>query len=580
MPVPVHGPVSSELPGVEVELVAESASDPELLLHRVLSRDQNRNSADVLVRIPTAKSTYSTDHPYPSGIVLSIPEKEADERTVSASARKEKDSFDHGGDSEDGSQCTTEAREPPILLDFAPDDPTDPRNFSPVRKMAIVVILIISLLNATFASSLTSGCSTEIREQFNVASIMTSLLVSLYMVGYVIGPLFWAPLSEHVGRKYIILSSFSCYFVFSIACAVAPNIGSLIVFRFLQGLCATCPIAVSGGVFADIYSDPIKRGRAVALFCGATIMGALAGPFISGYIATSYLGWRWVFWINSIFAGVTLVFLLIILPETFRPVILVRRAAVLRKSGENVVAAYELEDKTLRAVVLHVLLRPINMLFQEVIVAAVCVYVGFAYGLLYMFFMAYPIIFQEYRGMSPGKGGLMILPIGIGAILVTICHYRYDIWVQRQRTAGKVISLEHDRLFVTSIASFVMPIGIYWLAWTSYKSVPFGVTMLGGIFFGFGFCSLFIGFMNYVTDCYKIYAASGHGIMSVTRSLIAASFPLFAPAMYHRMGIHWATTLWALLATCLAPISYLFYRYGHLLRARSKWATALAKQNL
>ncbi|KAK9362980.1 major facilitator superfamily domain-containing protein [Lipomyces starkeyi] len=309
-------------------------------------------------------------------------------------------------------------------------------------------------------------------------------------------------MSEHVGRKYILLS-------------------------FLEGLSATCPIAVSGGVFADIYSDPIKRGRAVALFCGSTIMGSLSGPFIAGYVSTSYLGWRWVFWLTAIFSGVTLVCTSLVLPETFRPILMMRRAQKLRKEGHNVVAAYELEDKDLK------------MLFKEIIVATICLYVGFTYGLLYMFFQAYPVIFQQERGMSPGKGSLMLLP-----------------------------------------STLVLPIGLFWLAWTSYNRIPFAITMIGGVFFGLGFTSLFIGFLNYATDCYKIYAASAHGIMSVTRSIIATCLPLFATAMYDRLGVHWATTLWAFISLAMAPIPILFFKYGHILRQRSAFTSSLATQNV
>ncbi|KAK9347973.1 major facilitator superfamily domain-containing protein [Lipomyces starkeyi] len=549
MPVAVHDPVTDEIPGIEVELVAESAVDPELLLHRYISREK-----DFLVKFPTPQRVYTVASKGPPSVFEKSPL----------------------------AGCLSCAENnAPILIDFAPDDPTDPRNFSNQRKYVITVVLIALLLNSTFASSVTSGASKAIRTHFGSSTIVTTLLISLFLVGFVIGPLFWAPMSEHVGRKYILLSSFTLYFIFSIACALAPSIGSLIAFRFLQGLSATCPIAVSGGVFADIYSDPIKRGRAVALFCGSTIMGSLSGPFIAGYVSTSYLGWRWVFWLTAIFSGVTLVCTSLVLPETFRPILMMRRAQKLRKEGHNVVAAYELEDKDLKGVVLHVLMRPLKMLFKEIIVASICLYVGFTYGLLYMFFQAYPVIFQQERGMSPGKGSLMLLPIGLGAALTTVAHYMYDIRIQRLKAMpGKVISMELERLPVTIVTAWFLPIGLFWLAWTSYNRIPFAITMIGGVFFGLGFTSLFIGFLNYATDCYKIYAASAHGIMSVTRSIIAACLPLFAPAMYDRLGVHWATTLWAFISLAMAPIPILFFKYGHILRERSAFTSSLATQNL
>ncbi|KAK7203909.1 major facilitator superfamily domain-containing protein [Myxozyma melibiosi] len=555
--VAVHDPIGDELQSkVEIELVAGSSTDPELLLHRYISRDGER-----LVKVPTHHSQRS------ARVVSKVDEKD----THSLS---EKDSASSSG------RANADEENAPTLIDFEEGDPEDPRNLSPFRKNLITVTIILSLLNSTFASSITSGLSRAIREQWGVASIMTGLLVSLYMVGYVLGPLCYAPMSEHIGRRPVLVAAFTFYFIFSVACPVAPNIGSLLAFRFLQGLFATCPIAVSGGVFADIYADPIKRGRAVALFCGSTIMGALSAPFISGFIAASHMGWRFAFWVNAIFAGCVLAILVFSVPETFRPVLLQKRAKKLRSQGQNVVSAYELEDKDFKSFVVHVLLRPVIMLYKEPIVAAICVYIGMMYGLLYMFFLAYPIIFQELRGLSPGKGGLMLLPIGLGAICVTIAHYLYDIHIQKLRKNKVQVTLEQDRLFITMFSGWFIPVGLFWLAWTSYPSVPDEVVMLGGIFFGVGFTSLFIGFLNYVTDCYKIYAASAHGIMSVTRSLIAASFPLFAPAMYHHMGVHWATSLWAFVALFLAPVTVVFYKFGPEIRAHSEFASALLAQDL
>lgn len=64
--------------------------------------------------------------------------------------------------------------------------------------------------------------------------------------GYMVGPLVWGPLSERYGRKKILAISFVPYTLFQMACALAPNIGSLIVFRFLGGISASSPLSISG----------------------------------------------------------------------------------------------------------------------------------------------------------------------------------------------------------------------------------------------------------------------------------------------------------------------------------------------
>ena len=61
-------------------------------------------------------------------------------------------------------------------------------------------------------------------------------------------------------------ATFCLYTTFTLACAVAPNWPALLVFRLLVGVNAACPVSVVGGLYADIFSDPVTRGRAMAMF--------------------------------------------------------------------------------------------------------------------------------------------------------------------------------------------------------------------------------------------------------------------------------------------------------------------------
>jgi predicted MFS family arabinose efflux permease len=66
------------------------------------------------------------------------------------------------------------------------------------------------------------------------------------------------------------ISTFILFTIFTMACALAPNFGGMLVFRFLTGVNASSPIAVVGGIYADLYDDPVTRGRAVAAFIGVS----------------------------------------------------------------------------------------------------------------------------------------------------------------------------------------------------------------------------------------------------------------------------------------------------------------------
>lgn len=122
-------------------------------------------------------------------------------------------------------------------------------------------------------------------------------------------------------------------------------------------------------------------------------MGPVCGPWLSGFIAV--VGWRWAFWLGLIIGGVSLP-LVALLPETFAPVILEKRARRLRlETGDlHIVAPLEFEDRSLRGIFGATLTRPFRMLIGEPIVSLTCLYLALAYAIFYIFFQAYPIVFQ------------------------------------------------------------------------------------------------------------------------------------------------------------------------------------------
>ena len=67
-------------------------------------------------------------------------------------------------------------------------------------------------------------------------------------------------------------STFALFTLFTLACAVAPNWPALLIFRWIVGMNASSAIAVTGGLYADIYDDPVTRGRAMAFFMAVSIL--------------------------------------------------------------------------------------------------------------------------------------------------------------------------------------------------------------------------------------------------------------------------------------------------------------------
>ncbi|KAG0642276.1 major facilitator superfamily domain-containing protein [Tuber brumale] len=461
-------------------------------------------------------------------------------------------------------------------------DPDNPHNWSNGRKWMISLIGIMTVSNSTFASSLPSGAISYIREDLDITSQeIASLTISIYLVGYVVGPIFFAPVSEFYGRRWVSIVAFSWYSIMSIGCALAPNIGALLAFRFLAGIGASAPLSVAGAQIADVWDDPVKRGRLVAVFCACTMVAPTLAPFISGYISETRLGWRMAFWIGFIIAAISFILLVFFCPETYAPILLLRRAEKIRAEGDiYAVAPLELDDRNLKRIFATTITRPFRMFWQESIVFFTSMFLSLLYGTFYLSFQSFPMIYQGIYGFTPGTAGLFFLPLAVGAGLACAVCIAWDSYFHRKQKQNPNVPLspEFCRLPIALIGGLAYCMGLFWQAWTARVDVHYAIPALSGIPFGFGFSLIFVAFMNYLTDAYEIYAASALAAASMCRSLLGAAFPLFAKIMYDRLTIPWASSLLAFAALGMSFIPILFIRYGKKIRARSRFCQFLLER--
>ncbi|KAI9838123.1 MAG: hypothetical protein M1819_006279 [Sarea resinae] len=310
----------------------------------------------------------------------------------------------------------------------------------------------------------------------------------------------------------------------------------------------------------------------------ATTFGPLLGPIISGFI--SVVTWRWTFWVGLCVAGAAWI-PLIFLPETFAPIILVKRARKLREEtgNPNIFAPMELENNSLKQMLTVTLTRPVRMIFFEAIVGFTCIYISLAYAIFYLFFEAYPIIFQGIYGMNTGVSGLAFLPIGVGAVIACFLFLFYDSFLQRakKRNAPWSKREEYRRLPLACIGGPLYVVSLFWLGWSAGRT-HWIVPMLAGVPFGIGFLFIFMALLNYLTDAYEIFAASAMAASSTCRSVFGALLPLAARPMYTRLGVDWASSLLGFLSLGMTIIPFTFIIYGDRIRANSKFCQYLAER--
>ncbi|KAF9891453.1 hypothetical protein FE257_003919 [Aspergillus nanangensis] len=462
----------------------------------------------------------------------------------------------------------------PFVIFWIPNDARNPMLFRTSAKIGITCVVSMATFVVAVASSGYSGAIEQVTSDFHVSNTVATLGLSLFVMGFALGPLLWAPVSEIVGRQLPFFISFGAMAVFFAGCAAAQNIHGLLILRFLAGAFGSAPLTNAGGVISDIFPAR-QRGLALSLFAAAPWMGPVLGPPIGGYLGMN-AGWRWVEGFLAMLAGLFWILMACLVPETYAPLLLRQRAKklsqitgkVYRSSLEKGNAA----NLSFKNVFSTSLLRPWVLLFREPIVLILSIYIAVIYGALFMMFAAFPIVYQKERGWNQGVGGLAFMGILVGMVFAIIYaipdNSRYSKTCDRHGGHAP----PEARLPPVMLASICIPVGLFWFAWTNGPSIHWMASIAAGVPFGFGVVLVYLGVMSYLVDAYTMYAASVLAANTVLRSLFGATFPLFTTYMYDSLGIHWASSVPAFIALACMPFPFLFYRYGKEIRKRCKYA--------
>lgn len=381
--------------------------------------------------------------------------------------------------------------------------------------------------------------------------------------------------TELYGRQRLFWFTYSIHTAFNAAACGAQNLATLLILRFLAGTFGSAPLTTSGGVIADSF-PAADRGLALQIFTLGPLFGPILGPIVGGFVAER-VGWRWLMGVMAIFPGVLFVIGVFTVPETYAPVLLRQRAARLSKLTGMVYEAHgdvSADGKRTKHVFHKVLIRPWSLLAREPIVLLLSLYQSIALATIYLLFAAFPIVYEQARHWPQDLSGLAFLGVFIGELLGWAC----SIWDDRVRFRGvsrrspSGFAPPEERLSVSRVGAFAIPIGLFWFAWTNGPNIHFLVSIAAGIPLGAGIVIILIGIQNYLVDAYTLYAASALAGGVVLRSVLAAAFTLFTPQMYQNLGIHWGSSIPAFLSIACLPLPALFYKYGEAIRARCRYA--------
>ncbi|KAJ7623748.1 MFS polyamine transporter [Roridomyces roridus] len=440
-----------------------------------------------------------------------------------------------------------------IYVEFEDGDPRNPLCFPRSKKWAITLV----------------ACWSTLRD-LNCTEFQATVGFIVYTLGFGIVPLVTSSFSEEFGRQPLYIVSAIGFMCMYLLIALAKNIQTVIVARFLQGSFGSTWATMVGGTIADLWS-PHDRGLPMAIFSVAAVGGSGIGPLVAGWIeANPKLEWRWIEWIQLILCGAYSLFVPTIMRETRSSIILTRLAKKVRKEtgDERYRARVEDERASLTKLIYMSCTRPLLLLTTEPVVSAFSLWIGFLWGILFCMLESIPGIFRDLHHFTVGQEGTVYATMIVGtAFGFAGTFYQENLYHKFVDRRGP-----EARLVMACGASIMLPISMFIYAWCSYPFVPWiALCSYGRPFL------VYLAVFSYLADCYGPFASSALAGQSLCRNISATVFPLFTRRMFQAMGYNWANTMFALISLAMVPIPYILFFFGPKIRLRSRFSRMVAE---
>lgn len=186
---------------------------------------------------------------------------------------------------------------------------------SPFLRTAVVLGLVSAI--GPFAIDMYLPALPTIGQSLNASmgSVQASLMV--FFVALALGQLVYGTASDMLGRKPPLYFGLVLFGIASVGCALAPNIESLIAWRFVQGLGASAGMVIPRAIVRDLHTG-VDAARLMSLLMLVFSVSPILAPLV-GSVLIEWSGWRSVFWAVTGIATVSFVILFAGLDETRSP---------------------------------------------------------------------------------------------------------------------------------------------------------------------------------------------------------------------------------------------------------------------
>ncbi|TGO49249.1 hypothetical protein BCON_0216g00230 [Botryotinia convoluta] len=315
-------------------------------------------------------------------------------------------------------------------------DPQNPTNWSSMRKWTTIILLVVTNFIASTCTSTFEPALPSIMADFHSTNgSIASLTISIYTIGYCLGPLLIAPISELYGHVSVLYPGYIGFMLALAVCGSSRSLPLFVVFRAIMGFAAITFVLMGPAIVADLIPRE-QRGSALSIMSTGPVV---LGPVIGGYIVEN-ISWRWIFY--STLIAIT-------------------------------------NPKTPREILQAAWTRPFKMLFLSPIVPFVGFYSALsnAYGMVC--FATLGTVFQDNYYFTPGQSGLAYLGLMFGFLFCQLTLARFsDRYILKMEAKNKDKRPEY-RLPPMFIGAFLLPIGFLCYGWSLEYHTHWIVPILG-----------------------------------------------------------------------------------------------------
>ncbi|KAI9775036.1 MAG: hypothetical protein M1839_001588 [Geoglossum umbratile] len=458
------------------------------------------------------------------------------------------------------------------------------------EKWFIVSIVAFAGFLSTLSANIHLPLLPTLAKEMHVSNTLINLTVFSFMVFQGLSPAFLGSLADMHGRRPAYALAFTIYFISNVALAIQDNFVALVLLRCLQSTGISGTVALGNGVVSDIVTNR-NRGAYMSFVFVGLMVGPAIGPAIGGIIS-QYLGWRAVFWFQTILCGVFMVPFLMFFPETGRNIVgngsvppakwnmsiinYLRIRKSKRGAKHDDTGSYKEASpaKTIHERRQFSWPNPLKTvsIIMEKDVAIVLLYDALVYTTFYCITSSTPSIFREKFGFNDLQLGLCYLPIGVGSGLASVMSgFLMDKSYKsvakapincRQGEDMKDIPLEEARL---SIMYPILVVGICVLScygWTLHLGAHVAVPLVLQALIGLTFMSAFTILNTFLLDLFPQSPATATAADNLVRCLLAATGTAVIELMVKAMGPGWCFTFIAMTTAIASPLLWVELKCG------------------